>query len=72
LKYFSALWYNLWPFVVILVHFSRFGRFGPRKIWQTCQRLGLTAKKTKLPKDNFSIQMMTPQGYLLSALQTTA
>jgi hypothetical protein len=37
LEYFTALWYNFWPFGIIsghLVNFSRFGVFGPRKIWQ--------------------------------------
>jgi hypothetical protein len=37
LEYFTALWYILWPFAIIcghLVYFSRFGMFGPRKIWQ--------------------------------------
>jgi hypothetical protein len=37
LEYFTAIWYTLWPFGVVcghLVHFSRFGMFGPRKIWQ--------------------------------------
>jgi hypothetical protein len=32
---------NLWPFVINcgrLVYFSRFGMFGPRKIWQPCVR----------------------------------
>jgi hypothetical protein len=34
-EYFTAIWYNLWPFGIIcghLVYFSRFGMFGPRKI----------------------------------------
>jgi hypothetical protein len=33
----SAIWYNAWPFGVVcapLVYFSRFGMFGPIKIWQ--------------------------------------
>jgi hypothetical protein len=49
LEYFTAIWYtcamyghliyvhNVWPFGVVcgpLVYFSRFGMFGPRKIWQ--------------------------------------
>jgi hypothetical protein len=37
LEYFIAIWYNLWPFGVIsghLLHFSQFGMFWPRKIWQ--------------------------------------
>jgi hypothetical protein len=37
LEYFTAIWYNLWPFGVVCVHlvyFSRFDMFGPRKIWQ--------------------------------------
>jgi hypothetical protein len=37
LEYFTAIWYILWTFGMIcghLVYFSRFGMFGPRKIWQ--------------------------------------
>jgi hypothetical protein len=37
LEYFTAIWYNLWTFGIIcghLVYISRFGMFGPRKIWQ--------------------------------------
>jgi hypothetical protein len=36
-NYFTALWYNVWPLGIVfghLVYFSRFGMFGPRKIWQ--------------------------------------
>jgi hypothetical protein len=36
-EYFMAIWYNLWQFGIVcghLVHFSHFGTFGPRKIWQ--------------------------------------
>jgi hypothetical protein len=36
-EYFSLIWYNLYPFGIFcghLVYFSRFGMFGPRKIWQ--------------------------------------
>jgi hypothetical protein len=36
-EYFSIIWYNLKPFGIVcgrLVHFSRFGMFGPRKLWQ--------------------------------------
>jgi hypothetical protein len=39
LKYFTAVWYNLWPSGKVcghLLHFSHFGMFGPRKIWQPC------------------------------------
>jgi hypothetical protein len=39
LEYFTAIWYILWQFVIVcgnLVYFSRFGMFGPRKIWQPC------------------------------------
>jgi hypothetical protein len=39
LNYFTAMWYNLWPFVINCghwVYFSHFGMFGPRKIWQPC------------------------------------
>jgi hypothetical protein len=35
LEYFTAIWYNLWPFGVVcghLVYFSQFGMFVPRKI----------------------------------------
>jgi hypothetical protein len=48
-KYFTAVWYNLWSFgivydrlvsvVVIWYTFFRFGKFGPRKIWQPCPRI---------------------------------
>jgi hypothetical protein len=37
LEYFTAIWYNLWPFGVAcgrLVYFFRFGMFEPRKICQ--------------------------------------
>jgi hypothetical protein len=37
LEYITAIWYNVWPFGIVcghLVYFSRFGMFGPRKIWQ--------------------------------------
>jgi hypothetical protein len=36
-EYFTAIWYNLWPFGIVcvhLVHFFQFGMLGPRKIWQ--------------------------------------
>jgi hypothetical protein len=36
-EYFSAIWYNLWPFGIVcchLVYLLRFGMFGPIKIWQ--------------------------------------
>jgi hypothetical protein len=39
LEYFLVIWYNLWLFGIVcghLVHFSHFGMFGPRKIWQPC------------------------------------
>jgi hypothetical protein len=42
LEYFTASWYNFWPFGIVcgqLVYFLRFGMFGPRKIWQPCTRL---------------------------------
>jgi hypothetical protein len=32
LEYFTAIWYILLQFGI----FSRFGMFGPRKIWQPC------------------------------------
>jgi hypothetical protein len=32
LVYLVAVWYSLWSFGI----FSRFGMFGPRKIWQPC------------------------------------
>jgi hypothetical protein len=35
-KYFTAIWYTLWPFGIVFghfVYFSHFGMFGPRKIW---------------------------------------
>jgi hypothetical protein len=34
LEYFTAIWYILWPFDFVSVHweyFSRFGMFGPRE-----------------------------------------
>jgi hypothetical protein len=37
MEYFTAICYNLWPFGIVcghLVIFPRFGKFGPRKIWQ--------------------------------------
>jgi hypothetical protein len=34
LENFMAIWYNLWPLVVICYIFPDFGMFGPRKIWQ--------------------------------------
>jgi hypothetical protein len=37
LEYFTAIWYNLWPFGIVcgdLVYFSKFGMFGSIKIWQ--------------------------------------
>jgi hypothetical protein len=37
LEYFTAIWYNEWPFGIVcgnLVYFLRFGMFGPRQIWQ--------------------------------------
>jgi hypothetical protein len=36
-EYFTAIWYNLLPFVIVccrLVHLFRFGVLRPRKIWQ--------------------------------------
>jgi hypothetical protein len=36
---FIVIWYNIRPFGAVcgpLVYFSRFGIFGPRKIWQPC------------------------------------
>jgi hypothetical protein len=41
LEYFTAIWYNLWPFGIFcdhLVYFSQFGKSGPRKIWQPWRR----------------------------------
>jgi hypothetical protein len=37
LEYFTAINYDLWPFVIVCCHFvyfPRFGMFEPRKIWQ--------------------------------------
>jgi hypothetical protein len=37
LGYFMVIWHNVWQFGIvcgILVYFSQFGMFGPRKIWQ--------------------------------------
>jgi hypothetical protein len=39
LEYFTAIWYNLWPFDIIcgnLDYCSPFVIFGQRKIWQPC------------------------------------
>jgi hypothetical protein len=36
-----TIWYNIGLFGIVcghLVYFSRFGMFGPRKIWQPCLR----------------------------------
>jgi hypothetical protein len=41
LEYFAAIWQHVWPFGIVcgqLVYFSRFGMFGPRKIWQPWSR----------------------------------
>jgi hypothetical protein len=37
LENYTVFWYNLWSFGIVcshFVYFSRFGMFGPRKIWQ--------------------------------------
>jgi hypothetical protein len=37
LEYFTAIWYNVWPFGIVcgnLVYFSLFDMSGARKIWQ--------------------------------------
>jgi hypothetical protein len=37
LEYFTAIWCRLFKFGIVcghLLYFSRFGMFGPRKIWQ--------------------------------------
>jgi hypothetical protein len=35
LEYFTAIWYNLWPFGLVCGHLVYYCfRFGPRKIWQ--------------------------------------
>jgi hypothetical protein len=37
--YYTAIWYNLWPFGIVCGQFAYllgFGMFGPRKIWQPC------------------------------------
>jgi hypothetical protein len=36
LEYFTAIWYNLWPFgqFVVLWYIFALGMFGPGKIWQ--------------------------------------
>jgi hypothetical protein len=36
-EYFTAIWYNVWPFGIIcghLLYCLHFGMFGPRKIWK--------------------------------------
>jgi hypothetical protein len=48
LEYFTAIWFNLWPFGIVcghLVYFLRFGMFGPRKIWQPCHTLAARLQK---------------------------
>jgi hypothetical protein len=45
LEYFTIIWYNLWPFGIVcchLVHFLRFGMFGPKNL--------ATLVKIHLPK----------------------
>jgi hypothetical protein len=37
LEYFTAIWYNVWPFCIVcghLLYFPHFDMFGPIKIWQ--------------------------------------
>jgi hypothetical protein len=41
LEYFTAIWNILWQFGIVCGHLvvsSRFGMFGPIKIWQPCRR----------------------------------
>jgi hypothetical protein len=38
LEYFTAIWYNLRQFGIIWFISPRFGKFGPRKIWQPLSR----------------------------------
>jgi hypothetical protein len=43
LEYFTAIWYNLWPFGIVcghLVYVSHSGMFGPRKNLATLVRRG--------------------------------
>jgi hypothetical protein len=38
LEYFTAIWYNLWPFGIVCAHFeyfSQFGMIGPKKSGNT-------------------------------------
>jgi hypothetical protein len=52
LSYFMDIWYTLWPFGIVcgnLVYFSRFGMFGPRKIWQPWKKV---APRTFFPSKN--------------------
>jgi hypothetical protein len=54
--YFTAIWYNLWPFGIACsytVYFSSFGMFGPRKIWQPCRFLIFAVADSR---DNFPPQ----------------
>jgi hypothetical protein len=65
LEYFTAIWYNLWPFGIAcghLVYFSQFGIFGSKKIWQPCSEV---AGKRDLPVDavfpvSASVQLFGP------------
>jgi hypothetical protein len=36
--YYMAIWYNSWPFGKVCGHLVYFPHFGPRKIWQPCNR----------------------------------
>jgi hypothetical protein len=51
LEYFTAIWYNLWPFGIAcghLLYFSKFGTFGSRKIWQPWSRSAPDSKRSSM------------------------
>jgi hypothetical protein len=62
LEYFTAIWYNLWPFGIVcshLVYFSRFGMLGPRKIWQPCLAAA-DPRKFDFPSNETQIELDGP------------
>jgi hypothetical protein len=52
-RYFTAIWYNLWPFGICyshLIYFSHFGMFGRRKIWQPCVEKCAALSETEMAR----------------------